>query len=135
MKRFRPILSATLAIVVLFSSSSFMVGIHLCKGRIQNIALFNKADACQMEKQMPPCHRHESKPCCEDESIIHQGEDFQASMSDISISPMPAVDIELTPIVISEVIPSTPVSRTHFHNYDPPFQAADRIVSFQVFLI
>jgi hypothetical protein len=134
MNRFRPILSATFAIMVLFSSSSFMVGIHLCKGHVQNIALLNKADACGMEKQMPPCH-HESKPCCEDESIIHQGSDFQVSSTDISLSPMPAVDIELVPIVLSEVIPSTPVSRTHFHNYDPPFQAADRIVSFQVFLI
>lgn len=135
MKRFRPILSATFAIMVLFSSSSFMVGIHLCKGRIQNIALFDKADVCEMQKRMPPCHHHESKPCCEDESIIHQGEDFQASMTDISVSPISALDIELAPIVLSEVIPSIPVSRTHFHNYDPPFQAADRIVSFQVFLI
>ena len=135
MKRFRPILSATFAIMVLFSSSSFMVGIHLCKGHIQNVALFSKADACELEKQMPPCHRHESKPCCEDESIIHQGEDFQASMTDISVSPMPALDIELAPIVISEVIPSTPVSRTHFHNYDPPLRATDLIVSFQAFLI
>lgn len=135
MKRFRPILSVTLAIMVLFSSSSFMVGIHLCKGRIQDVALFNKADGCAMEKKMPPCHGHESKPCCEDESIIHQGEDFQASLSDISVSPMPALNIELAPILISEVIPLTIVARTHFHNYDPPFQAADRIVSFQVFLI
>lgn len=135
MKRFRPILSATFAIMVLFSSSSFMVGIHLCKGRIQNIALFDKADVCEMQKRMPPCHRHESKPCCEDEAIIHQGEDFQVSLSDISISPISALDIELAPIVLSEVIPSILVSRTHFHNYDPPFQAADRIVSFQVFLI
>lgn len=135
MKQHRSILSFAFAILVLFSSSSFMVGLHICSGEIQNIALFTKADACEMEKRMPPCHSHESKPCCEDESIIHQGEDFQALMTDISVSPMSALDIELAPIVISEVIPSTPFSRTHFHNYDPPIRATDLIVSFQVFLI
>jgi len=135
MKPYRTIVSAAFAFLVLFSSSSFMVGVHWCGGHIQNIALFTKADGCEKEKQMPPCHKHKSKPCCEDQTIVHVGEDFKFSVTDISITAAPAVNIVLPPVLISEVIPSSPFSRTAFHNYDPPLRAADLIVSFKVFQI
>lgn len=112
-----------------------MVGIHLCGGQIKNVALFSKSDGCEMERKMPPCHNHQSKPCCEDETIVHTGDDFNISITDITISVLPSMDVELPPVVISEVIPSSFVSFTHFYNYDPPLRATDRIVSFQVFLI
>lgn len=135
MKRIRPILSLSLAILVLFSSSSFVVGLHLCGGQIQNIALFTKAAECEMERRMPPCHKHESKPCCEDESIIHQGEDFQVSTTDITFNGALALDVELLSVVISEIIPSASVSRIAFYNYDPPLPPVDLTVSLQVFII
>jgi hypothetical protein len=135
MKQHRSILSATFAFLVLFSSSSFMVGVHLCSGQIQNIALFTKADGCEMEKRMPPCHKHETKPCCEDETIVHEGQDFKVSVTDITIAAIPAMDMQLPPVLISEVIPSAPISRITHYNYDPPFRPADLTVSFQVFLI
>lgn len=135
MNRVRSILSLSFAILVLLSSSSFVVGLHLCGGRIQNIALFTKAADCEMERRMPPCHKHESKPCCEDEAIVHQGEDFQVSTTDIAPGGIPAFDIELPFVFISEVIPSTPFSRTSFYNYDPPLRPVDLTVSLQVFII
>jgi len=88
-----------------------------------------------MEKRMPPCRKHESKPCCEDETIVHKGEDFKVSMTDITVSAVPVLDTELPPVFISEVIPTAPITRTPFYNYDPPLRAADLTVSFQVFLI
>ncbi|MBL7856316.1 MAG: hypothetical protein JNM57_01405 [Cyclobacteriaceae bacterium] len=135
MKQYRSILSAMFAFLVLFSSSSFMVGVHLCRGHVQNIALFTKSEGCAMEKKMPPCHKHESKPCCEDETILHQGEDFQTSATDITLSAGPVSDMELGPVLISEVIPSIPVLQTRFYNYDPPLRDTDLTISFLVFLI
>ena len=135
MKQVRSILSAAFALLVLFSSSSFMVGLHLCCGQVQNIALFTKADGCEIEKKMPPCHKPQSKPCCEDETILHKGEDFKVSITEVSISPATALAIELPPVIISEVIPSNLISRKHYFNYDPPLRASDLIISFQVFLI
>src|SRR5688572_992814 len=116
MKQYRSILSATFAFLVLFSSSNIMVGLHLCSGEIQNIAFFSKAESCEMEKKMPPCHRHESKPCCEDETIIHNSEDFNAPFTDISIAPAVALDVELPLVLISEVIPASSVLDTRSFN-------------------
>jgi len=135
MKQYRSILSVIFAFLVLFSSSSFMVGVHLCRGHVQDVALFGEATPCVMEKQVSTCHMHESKPCCEDEAIVHDGQDFQVSSTDITISPIPVFDIELPAILISEIIPSAPVARIHYDVYDPPLWSTDLTVSLQVFLI
>lgn len=135
MKEIRSIISATFIILVLFSSSSFMVGMHFCAGQIQNIALFTKADGCEMEQQIPPCHKHESKPCCEDETVVHTGEDFHASLTDITILAAPALDVALPHVLISEVIPSAPVSRTHFYYYDQPLPPGDLTIRYRILLI
>lgn len=134
MKRYRSILSVAFAFLVLFSSSSFIVGVHLCRGQIRNVALFTKADECEMEKQMPPCHKQLTKPCCEDETIVHEAEDFKVTSTDITLT-VPVADMEWPPVFISEVIPAVPLSRTAYHHYDPPLRAADLTVSYQVFLI
>lgn len=134
MKKYRSILSVAFAFLVLISSSSFMVGVHFCSGQIQNIALFTKAEDCEMEK-IPPCHKHLVKPCCEDETIVHNGEDFKVSPTDVTISLVPVTDMELPSVLISEVIPSAPASRITFYNYDPPLRSADLTVSYQTFLI
>jgi hypothetical protein len=135
MRQHRSILSSVFAILVLFSSSSFMVGIHLCSGHIQNIALFTKAEGCGMEKKMPPCHKHESKPCCEDETIVHDAQDFKGNVSQVSIAAPPVLDVVQPSVLISEVIPSSIATIKHYSNYDPPFRPTDLTVDLQVFLI
>ncbi len=135
MKQYRPILSIVLAMLVLLSSSSFIVGLHRCRGEIKSIALFSKAEACDMEKQIPPCHKPSSTPCCEDEALLHSGEEFQASIADLSLSPVLEFDIITPHVLIAEIIPVAPDSPAHFYNYDPPLRATDLTVSLQVFLI
>ena len=51
----------TLSLLVLMSSISFSVGMHLCGGAIQDLALFHKAAACSMEQEQQPlpCHKQE----------------------------------------------------------------------------
>lgn len=84
---------------------------------------------------MPPCHRQEPRSCCADETIVHIGEDFSASFTDISIASALASDVELPLVLISEVIPASPVLNIRSFNYDPPLRAADLTVSLQVFLV
>ncbi len=135
MKHYRSILSVAFACLVLFSSTSFMVGVHLCGGHVQNIALFTQAEACAMEKQTPPCHKPQSEPCCEDETIVHTGEDFKVSLTAMALTPPAPADFTLPSVLISEVIPAAPVAPVPFYLYDPPLPATDLTVSLQVFLI
>ena len=135
MKFLKTISVFTMAFLVLVSSSSFMVGIHWCAGEIQNIALLSKAEGCEMEKNLPPCHKRAAEPCCEDETLLHEGEGFKASVSDIAIAPSPTLDLELPHVVLSEVIPSVSFLQPEYYNYHPPLRSYDLTISHRVFLI
>jgi hypothetical protein len=135
MKFLKTISVFTMAFLVLVSSSSFLVGIHWCGGEIQSMALLSQAEGCEMEKNLPPCHKYASDPCCDDETILHEGQGFKAFVSDINISLSPTVDLELPQIILSEVIPSVPFLQPDYYNYDPPLRSDDLTVSHHVFLI
>jgi len=136
MKYCRSILSVVFALMVLFSSSSFIVGLHLCSGRVQDVALFTHAEDCGMEKQaMPPCHRPGSKPCCENETIVHDGDDFKASVKGVMLPIVSVIDLELPHILLAEVIPSLQLTPVQFYNYDSPLRPSDLTVSLNVFRI
>jgi len=124
MKAVRSISAIILAIMVLVSSTSFMIGMHICMGEVQNVALFTKADGCEKEKSLHPCHRHTKAPCCEDETVIHKGEDFKASMAKVELTAPTSIYIDQPLVLISE-----------HYNYDPPLRSWDLTVEHQVFLI
>jgi hypothetical protein len=135
MKALRSISAVVLALLVLFSSTSFMVGMHLCMGEVQSIGFFSKADGCKEEQSPPPCHRHTTVPCCDEETIIHQADDFKASMGHYHIAVPPSMESEQPRVLISEVIPTAPLSAVKYFNYDPPLLSCDLTVDHQVFLI
>ncbi|MEX2233825.1 MAG: hypothetical protein WD824_16790 [Cyclobacteriaceae bacterium] len=135
MKAVRSIAAVSLAILVLVSSTSFMVGMHLCMGEVQNIAFFSKADGCEKEQSLPPCHRDTKAPCCDDQTVIHETDDFKTSATHHHIVVPAPMDIEQALILISEVIPSAPLSRFKYYSYDPPLRSCDLTVEHQVFLI
>lgn len=135
MKVIRSISAVLLALLVLVSSTSFMVGMHVCMGEVQNISLFGKADSCQIERSLPPCHKHMKPACCEDETIFHEGTDFKASVEHIQVDAPAPMDIEQTLVLISEVIPAAPIASTQYDQYDPPLRTCDLTVEHQVFLI
>jgi hypothetical protein len=135
MKAVRYISAVILSIIVLVSSTSFMVGIHICMGEIQNIALFGKADSCQKEKALRACHKHMKPACCQDELVYHEGTAFKGSIEHIHIVARAPMDIEQPVVLISEVIPASPISRIQYYNYDPPLRSCDLTVEHQVFLI
>ena len=135
MKRIRPIVSSMLALLTLFSASSVTIGIHFCQGKVKNLAFFSKAESCEREQKLPPCHRHKAAPCCEDETIVHEGQSFQSLSSDITIAAAPVTDILQTPVLLAEIIPASVQAQTRYYNYDPPLRSEDRIVTHRIFLI
>jgi hypothetical protein len=135
MKVIRSISAVLLAILVLVSSTSFVIGMHFCMGEVQNIALFGKADSCQKEKALPACHKHMKPACCEDETVFHEGTDFKASVEHIHITAPAPMDIEQPLVLISEVIPAAPIASIQYYKYYPPLRTCDLTVEHQVFLI
>jgi hypothetical protein len=135
MKTFRSILASIFSVLVLISSTSFMVGIHFCMGHVENIALFTKAEGCEKEKSLPPCHKHIKIPCCEDETVVHKADDVKAPTFDIQIVAPTDIKIEHPYVLISEVIPSAPLLGFHYYDYNPPLRSYDLTVEHQVFLI
>ena len=135
MKLIHSISGILLAFLVLVSSTSFMVGMHLCGGEVQNVALFGKAESCQVEKALPACHKHMKPACCQDELVFHEGIDFKGSIEHKHIVTPAPIDIEQPAVLISEVIPASSITRVQYYNYDPPLRSCDLTVAHQVFLI
>lgn len=132
----RAIYSVAFAVLVLFSSSHLIVGIHRCGGDIQKVSLFSRAEGCAMEKTLPPpCHKHKAEPCCQDETINYGGQEFKSDITPITTDGV-ALIVEIVPsmVLLTEVIPAF-VSRCQYANYDPPLRSSDLTVSLQNFLI
>ena len=107
-----------------------MVGLHFCGDEIR-VAMFSKAE-CGMEMKTPPCHRAESS-CCDDEVIIHEGQDFKNTINEFDFQP--ELIAELTSAVaISEVINETS-SQFDLAGYQSPLRTPDLTVSLQNFRI
>lgn len=134
-KTIRTISAILLATLVLVSSTSFVVGIHVCMGEISDVALLTKATKCAMETNVPPCHRKMKSSCCEDETIIHNAGDVKASLTQIHVPDLAATTIDQPLVLISEIIPSTPGAHTRFYHYDPPLRSFDLTVEHQSFII
>ena len=134
MKSLRSILSVAFAFLVLFSSTSFLVGIHRCGGQVKHVALFDRAEGCANEQNFPPCHRHDTPPCCQDVSVIHEHQDFKGEIIQLEFSPSLLADAIVPAVVLAEVVPAA-AARTYSPNYDPPHRSSDRTVALRVFLI
>jgi hypothetical protein len=124
-----------LALLVLVSSTSFMVGLHFCMGEVKSVSLFSKADQCRKATavKVPSCHK--KNDCCQDQTVVHDGEDFKSTSEQIECSALVSEYVPVTPILISEVIPSSESSRLERTVYDPPAPITDLTVSLSVFLI
>jgi len=134
MKLFRTILSLSLALLVMLASSSFFVDVHTCGGTVKAVALLEEADGCG-HQSLPPCHRAAMKGCCENESIMHEADDFKSQSNEIAIQLTPSADIEQPCVLIAEIIPATSLLTLEFPNYDPPLRTCDKLATLQVFLI
>lgn len=134
MKTLRTISSLLLALLVLASSTSFVVGVHLCGGRVDNVAFLEKALPCPMEQQLPPCH-HAKSSCCDDALIIHDAQELKNDITHFDFTAHTVPLVIQYPIIIAEIIPATANATTSFRLYDPPPLHDNRPATLQVFRI
>ncbi len=133
MKMFRSIVSVVLILLVLISGTSFMVGVHHCNGRVHDVSLLSDADECPMETKLPPCHKPKN-PCCTNERIIHEADDFNSSITP-SLEHAPLVAELAPPVVIASIIPDHATTFNTFDAYSPPDSPDDLNVVLSVFRI
>jgi hypothetical protein len=137
MKAIRSILSILIASVILVSTTSFTISMHMCGGRIASIALLDKAAPCFME-QLPPCHQQLMKKmgCCEDHELKFEGKDLSSKVQEIVQLQHQQFSWSLDlPVIYREVLSSEPASRISFAYYSPPLLDQDITLFKQSFLI
>ena len=135
MKLFKVIVAGLLIVLVMISSTNFLVGIHFCMGDIQKVSLFSEASGCEMQKTIvPPCHKHLQEPCCDDETVIHESDEFNASQNELSVFGQDVVQNSASPVLIALVVPETSPQHSPII-YDPPLRSPDIVIEHRTFLI
>ncbi len=137
MKVLRSIVSLVLAALVLVASSSFTVNMHLCGGSVQSVSLIEKAEPCAMEKLALQCKAKtniKKSPCCEDEELTFEGNDFNATqIAKAEIQNNFWIAIAFTPLQFSSPLNSS--QHSSFSIYKPPLLQRNIPVLIQSFLI
>ena len=84
---FHKILTTLMAVVVLFSTMSFTIGMHYCGDTLMDTAIFKKAETCGMEMENSTSEGCSitKKNCCSDEQVLIDGQDeLQLSVDKVS---------------------------------------------------
>lgn len=136
MKFLRSIFSGFVALLVLISSSSFTVNMHLCGGHVQSISVIEKATACAMEVKTLPCHKAiaKRKSCCTEDHITFEGKIFKAHES-TSLQLQQAFWVVELPLITTILVSPNSVEEFQFLSYSPPLIDRDITVQIQSFLI
>ena len=138
MKLIRSIVSLCLAGLVLIASVGVTVNLHVCAGHVQSIALFVKAEPCQMEKKACSGVMMQMKRngCCEDKSIEVKGKENAAEVKAVS-ELMPSYNFIAVILPVLYTIEGGNVSKmsSTFTQYKPPLIEHDIPVLVQSFLI
>jgi len=132
MKLIHTIGSLFLALLVMVASSNFFIGMHVCGGEVNAIALLDDADGCG-HANLPPCHQKMMKGCCTDQQIEHAAQELKQDVNSISFPVLAAVSVVHTPVVLSDLMPSA--IKPFTGEYHPPARAVDFTVLHEVFLI
>jgi hypothetical protein len=139
MKYVKHITSVILAVLVLVSSSSFTLNMHLCGGSLQSVSLIEDATPCPMEVQLPPCHKNIAKQksdCCQDSHFAFEGKDFNYSFQDLNNVTSLHSDYSVVLPYLMEVVETELASAaSDYLPYKPPILERDIPVLTQSFLI
>lgn len=137
MKIFRTILCSLLALLVLISSSSFTVNMHLCGGHVQSVSVIEKATPCAMElAKTPPCHKSmaKKKSCCTEDHITFEGKSFK-SHEVTSLLLLQSFWVVELPLISDLNIPVASATEFHLSQYSPPLIDRDITLQLRSFLI
>jgi hypothetical protein len=139
MNYLKTITSVILAVLVLVSSSSFTVNMHLCGGELQSVSIIEDAASCPMEVQLPPCHRNMAKQksdCCQDSHLAFEGKDFNYAFKEFKDVITSGSEVSVILPYIMEVVETELVlTAADFLPYKPPIVQRDIPVLIQSFLI
>ncbi len=138
----------TLSLLMLMSSIGLSVGVHMCGGMLQNLALFHKADACPMEQvpTPPSCHsqpeaaspadKRADNGCCQDDLFVVDGVDHAVSVkADTSYKAPDFYALSVLQTAFLFILQQQEAPATAFVIYAPPPLVRDIPVLVQSFLI
>jgi len=136
LKTLKIISAFALAALTLLGSTTFVVGIHHCNGEVKGLAIFGQAEGCkhQLPSNLPECHKHVAKDCCNDITVLHEGCAVEDHTFEIAVNS--SVDLEpiVDAILIAEVTPSI-TSSFSYTEPDDPVLAQDRSILFSTLLV
>lgn len=142
MRIFRSIVSLSLAILVLVSSTSFTVGLHVCRGHVKDIAVMQDARPCAMELMAAElgladddCGMSAKMGCCENRTLAFDGNDYQYKTPTKVTLPDATATPALSPCPTAFAFPEGARAYTSFVSYKPPLLHRDVTVLVQRFLI
>ncbi|MGA9239034.1 HYC_CC_PP family protein [Robiginitalea sp.] len=133
------IASLFMALLVLFSTFSFSVGMHFCGDHLVDLSLFESAEACAMNPEpattASSCENLEmDMDCCSDVAFVVEGQ----QELNLSFEPMTfEQQLFVTSFVYSYIrLFEGPLGDTsHFKDYAPPPLIRDVQILDQTFLI
>lgn len=123
-----------LAVLTLASSSTFAVGLHFCGDHLANISLSSTPEPCDMQKEIPPCHRQMKSSCCKDQSFQHDGNEFSGHSAKFEFYSAGIIIPKLSFLYLIDLT-SDHSSDFNFKNSEPPLPAINRSIQFRMLLI
>lgn len=139
---FRKITSVLMALVVLFTTMSFSVGLHYCGDSLADVSLYSKSEGCGMEMEMDKTQspmgcenpKMTKKSCCTDQQIVREGQDeLKISFNQLTFEQQTFVAtfvysyINLFEGLERDFVP--------FTDYSPPFIERDVQILYSTYLI
>jgi len=131
---YRNVLSVTLAFLVVFSSSSFVVSQHYCGSRLIDVTVFGNPDKCSSVDEKPykqTCVQ--AKSCCNDIIISIPSYDLVFSPFDVDLNTL--TYFLNIPSIISKKEIAADSKSIFFQNYKPPKLPQDTSILYEVYLI
>lgn len=131
---YRNVLSVTLAFLVVFSSSSFVVSQHYCGSRLIDVTVFGSPDKCFSAVEKPKKQTCvQAKSCCNDIIISIPSYDLVSSSFDVDTNTLTFVLNNTSSISKKEIV--TDSKSIFFQNYKPPKLIQDTSILYEVYLI
>ena len=131
---YRNVLLVTLAFLVVFSSSSFVVSQHYCGSRLIDVTVFGSPDKCFSAVEKPKKQTCvQAKSCCNDIIISVPSYDLVSSPFDVDLNTL--TYFLNIPSIISKKEIAADSKSIFFQNYKPPKLPQDTSIFYEVYLI
>ncbi|MFD2552363.1 hypothetical protein ACFSQP_11090 [Bizionia sediminis] len=124
-------LSATMALLVLFSTVSFTVEKHFCGDVLIDAAVFHEPEKCQSDSYLAKA----AMDCCTDTVDVVQGQDELSFKSDQDVVFESLVFLATLSNLYVTQVDSTFTQKFSHQQYQSPSLYRNLLVQYQVFLI